>query len=52
MKIYLLIYNINTKSRFIKYFDSEFDKDKYKRKIKWIPTLFIIEDSTDIIFTD
>ena len=52
MKIWLVLYNRETKRYFTRYFETEFQKDKYKRKIKWIPTLFIVEDSTDIYFTN
>lgn len=52
-KIYLVIYNRKTKSRFVKYFETEYDKDRYKYKVmKYSTTLFIIEDSTDIYFTE
>lgn len=50
--IYLVIYNTEKKIRYVKYFASEFEKDKYKRKVKHIPYLFVVEDSTDIYFTD
>ena len=50
MKIWLVIYNINSKKQFTKYFDTEYEKDKYKRKIKHISNLLIVEDSTDIMF--
>lgn len=51
-KIFLVIYNREKKFQFTKYFETEFEKDKYKRRIKYVPALFIIEDSTDIYFTD
>lgn len=51
MKIWLVIYNRETKFTFTKYFETEFEKDKFKRKIKYIPELLLIEDSTDIWFT-
>ena len=51
-KIYLVLYNRETKSRFVKYFETEYEKDKFKYKIKYSPKLFIIEDSTDIYFTN
>lgn len=47
-KIYLVLYNIETNRRFVKYFDCEYDKDKFKRKVKFSKRIFIIEDSTDI----
>ena len=48
MKIWLVIKNIKKKFQYVKYFETEWEKDKYKRKIKHIPDLLIIEDSTDI----
>lgn len=50
MKVYLALYNIKTKKSFIKYFNSEYDKDKFKRKLTYSRLLIIIEDSTDIIY--
>ena len=51
-KIYLVIYNRETNKQFVKYFETEFEKDKFKRKLHFSKRLFIIEDSTDILFTD
>lgn len=51
-KIYLILYSRETKKQFIKYFDTEFEKDKFKRKLKFSKRVFIIEDSTDTLFTD
>lgn len=50
MKIYLVLYNISKKYKFIKYFESEFEKDKFKRKLKYSTKILLIEDSTDIIY--
>ena len=47
-KIWLTIKNIEKGFTYTKYFDTEFEKDKYKRKIKYVPSLILIEDSTDI----
>ncbi len=47
-KIYLLLYNREKHFQFFKYFDTEYEKDKFKNKIKWIPNLMIIEDSSDM----
>ena len=47
-KIWLVLLNVETLKRFTKYFETEFEKDKYKRKIKYVPSLILIEDSTDI----
>lgn len=50
-KIFLVLFNIENKKTFNKYFDTEFEKDKFKRKLKYSKKLFVIEDSTDIHFT-
>ena len=50
-KIYLLIYNRDKHFQFFKYFDTEFEKDKYKRKLKYIPSLMLIVDSSDMLWT-
>ena len=47
-KIFLVLYNIETGRSFTKYFECEYDKDKFKRKIKFSKKIFVIEDSTDI----
>lgn len=47
-KIYLYIMNIETKVKFFKYFETEFEKDKFKRRLKYIPYLMLIEDSSDM----
>ena len=49
-KIYLLIYSKPRKQQFFKYFDSIREKEKYKRKIKYVKDLLIIVDSTDISY--
>ena len=46
--IYLYIRNTEKNFSYFKYFETEFEKDKYKRKIKYIPYLWIIEDSSDM----
>ena len=47
-KIWLTIKNIEKNFTFTKYFETEFEKDKYKRKVKFVPCWRLIEDSTDI----
>lgn len=49
-KIYLLIYSKPRKQQFFKYFDSIREKEKYKRKIKYVKDLMIIEDSCDLLY--
>lgn len=52
MKIFLVLYSRETKKQFTKYFETEFEKDKFKRKLKYSKRVFVVEDSTDTIFTD
>ena len=33
-----------------KYFETEFEKDKFKRKLKFSKRIMIIEDSSDIYY--
>ena len=37
---------------FTKYFDCEYDMDKFKRKLYYSKRLFVVEDSRDIYFPD
>jgi hypothetical protein len=50
--IWLVIKNKDKGFTFTKYFDTEFEKDKYKRKLKHISYLRLIEDSTDINYNN
>ena len=52
MKIFLVLYNKESKRQFTKYFENEFEKDKFKRKLKYSKRVIVIEDSTDTVFTD
>lgn len=47
-KIWLTIKNIEKNFTFTKYFETEYEKDKYKRKVKFVPCWRLVEDSTDI----
>ncbi len=49
-KLYLLLQVVDTKKQFFKYFETEYDMDKFKRKLKYSKKLFIIEDSREMIF--
>ena len=51
-KIWLVIMNTEKNFTYTKYFDTEFEKDKYKRKVEHTPFLLVIEDSTEIFFLD
>ena len=48
--LYLLLQNIETKRQFFKYFATEYEMDKFKRKIKYSTKIIIIEDSRDNIY--
>lgn len=49
-KLYLLLQDINSKKQFFKYFDTEYEMDKFKRRLKYSKKLLIIEDSREMIF--
>ena len=44
-KIYLELLNLKTGKTFKKYFTTEFDKDKFKRKLKFSNKLKVVSDS-------
>lgn len=44
-KIYLEILNLKTGKTFKKYFNTEFEKDKFKRKLKFSSKLKVVSDS-------
>lgn len=50
MKLYLLLQNIETKKQFFKYFETEYEMDKFKRKLKYSNKIMIIEDSREVIY--
>lgn len=47
MKLYLELYDITTKKTFKKYFDSEYEMDKFIRKLEYSRKLMIIKDSRE-----
>lgn len=49
-KLYLLLKDLLSGKQFFKYFDTEFEMDKFKRKLKYSRKLVIIEDSREMIF--
>lgn len=49
-KLYLLLQSLLTGKQFFKYFETEFEMDKFKRKLKYSKKLIIIEDSREMIF--
>lgn len=46
-KIYLILFDKITRKTFTKYFKTEFEKDKFARKLDYSNKLYIIEDSKD-----
>ena len=48
MKLYLLVINLDTKKQFFKYFNCEWEMDKFKRKLKYSKKLMVIEDSREL----
>lgn len=49
-KLYLLLQNIETNKQFFKYFNTEYEMDKFKRKLKCSKKIMIIEDSRDLSY--
>lgn len=49
-KLYLLLQDTLSHKQFFKYFDTEFQMDKFKRKLQYSKKLIIIEDSREMIF--
>lgn len=51
-KIWVVLFNKETKRYFTRYFDTVDEKEKYLRKMKYFLSrnLILIEDSTDIIY--
>lgn len=47
MKLYLYLWDTLSNKKFFKYFDTEYDLDKFKRKLKYSKKLVIIEDSRE-----
>jgi len=50
MKLYLLLQVVDTGRQFFKYFTTEFEMDKFKRKLKYSTKLMLIEDSRDLYY--
>jgi len=44
MKVKLKLYDITTRKIFYKYFDTEFERDKFKRKLRYSKKLMIIDE--------
>lgn len=41
-KIYLLLYDLETGKTFKKYFDTEFERDKFRRKLKYSKRIKVV----------
>ena len=49
-KLYLLLQIIETGKQFFKYFETEYEMDKFKRKLRYSNKIMIIEDSRDLSY--
>ena len=47
-KLYLLVINLDTHKQFFKYFDTEWEMDKFKRRLKYSKKLMVVEDSREL----
>lgn len=47
MKIYLILYDKKNQKVFKKYFNTEYEKDKFKRKLQYSERLVVNFDSTE-----
>ena len=52
MKLYLLLLDKNTMKQFKKYFDCEYDMDKFIRKLRFSNKLCVLKDSREEYFID
>lgn len=47
MKLWLLLLDKTTMKQFKKYFDTEFDMDKFIRKLRYSDKLYVLQDSRE-----
>lgn len=52
MKLYLVLLDKTTMRQFRKYFDCEFDMDKFIRKLHYSKKLCVLKDSREEYFID
>lgn len=52
MELYLVLLDKETLKQFKKYFKTEYEMDKFKRKLKYSKKLCIIKDSREDYFID
>ena len=48
--LYLVLYNKEKRYTYTKYFDTEYQMDKFIRRMYYFKNLILIEDSRDIYF--
>ena len=48
--LYLRVYNKEKRFEYTRYFETEYEMDKYKRRLNFISYLILIEDSRDIYY--
>lgn len=50
--IYLVIYDYSTNKYFKKYFETEYEKDKFVNKLKFSKKIVVVRDSCEDYFLD
>lgn len=50
--IYLVIYDYSSDKYFKKYFESEYEKDKFKNRLRFSKKLVVVRDSMECYFLD
>lgn len=48
--LYLVLYDVSKDKQFNKYFDTEYEMDKFKKKLQYSDKIYIIKDSRSVIF--
>lgn len=48
--LYLVLYDVLKNRQFRKYFDTELEMDKFKKKLQYSDKIYIIKDSRSVIF--
>lgn len=50
MKPYLDLYDYETKRKFRKYFNTEYERDKFERKLQYSKKLIVIESGEEYVY--
>lgn len=50
LMLYLVLFDVDHKKQFRKYFDTEFEMDKFIRKLRYSKKLTVIKDSRSIYY--